>query len=581
MPCDRVEYKTTAGVLSVGDPVLSVCRCALQNQIAAPPFKTEIVSGVSPFSAAFDELVRRCSTQYLIQVDEDMVLFPYAIARMQEVMEAAPENIGMVLFYLYDPDRDQRIHGIKIFRTTVLRSLRSKDVKSSEMDLLEQMLDAGYRWVIHPETMGYHGLLYSPESIYRRYKSMYEKDILTWNVVTTDMRRKAEAFAASGDPNELFALLGAAHGIAGAQTFDDKEKDFHSYDTAYLRIFRQLLLTTNPQAAAYDARRPPVVFRNEPIAFEKLNWKSDCAGISATDMARSRQDAMKPEEAVAFDIRVVECTPRELLTHTAKDSGDPFLQLWLGVSHWYYRDFSEAWSCLERARSLGAPVWRVSWYELLCLRDDRKTWNAEKRQSCVNLVHSVLERHPDFTFAETFRQYLEGGASRAGAELLVEDFFHCNPHASAAGTGTNLLEVSVDSNGCLALPAGHPLLLVVHEAGNFRGSLGGFMRSKGYVLWHADEHAAYYRSFNALPAPLFWTLKSALPLRYRKHEQPPTTIVATALEEISLKRVQEYLVSGKTREAHSLMQQIVQASPGNSELREVERRISALVQNTE
>src|SRR5262249_2609737 len=154
-------------ILTVGDTSFSLCTAALDAQLYKK-FSRLVISGVSPFNAAFQELVRRTETKYVIQVDEDMIMYPYAVGRMEEVMEAAPEDIGMVLFYLYDPDRDQRIHGIKIFRTEALRKTYSRDLKSSEMDLLEQMLQSGYRWVIHPETMGRHGVVYSPETIYSR-----------------------------------------------------------------------------------------------------------------------------------------------------------------------------------------------------------------------------------------------------------------------------------------------------------------------------------------------------------------------------------------------------------------------------
>ncbi|MBN8547697.1 MAG: hypothetical protein J0M12_00130 [Deltaproteobacteria bacterium] len=596
--------KTTVGVLSVNDVVFPYCMQALENQLGAPAFVTEIVRDVSPFNAAFDELVRRSNTEFMIQVDEDMILYPHAVARMQEVMEAAPDNIGMVLFYLFDPDRDQRIHGIKIFRTAVLRTLRSKDVKASEMDLLEQMLEAGYRWVIHPETMGYHGILYSPESIYRRYQTMYEKDISTWNVVTADMRRKALAFAESGDPNELFALLGSAHGVTGAQSFANKEKDFNTYDAPHLRVFRRLLLNTPAQHGAYDPSRTVPAFRNEPIPFDKVAWKSDRAALSSEEASLNRQDKMAPEAAISFDVRVVECMTREwLLAQVASNPSDPFLSLWVGLAHWYHRDFSEALKFLESARKLGAPAWRVSWYQALCLRDNRPAWSADARRECLSHIESVLQKYPQFEWGEVFRKYL------ASNDSLIEDFFACNSERSGqnlevpVGGMASLLQARGQAKlDCLKLTLTsdselevfeqvnlahfNAALIVVQAEEAFGAKLKASMLERGYSLWHADDLGCVFRNLLALPAPLFWSLRGALPLsppgskiekKVEATSQPATTnVVSTALPPEFFRQIHQLVTLGRAQEAHRLVQQLTQQAPQWEELREVERRLSSL-----
>lgn len=104
-------------------------------------------------NVAFQEMINRVKTEYFIQVDEDMILNPDAVAIMLETMEAAPEDVGMICFHLWDDDRECRIQGIKIYRTKHMKNIIWKDVKASEVDILYLFSDecevdfaSGYPW---------------------------------------------------------------------------------------------------------------------------------------------------------------------------------------------------------------------------------------------------------------------------------------------------------------------------------------------------------------------------------------------------------------------------------------------------
>ena len=114
-------------------------------------------------------------------------------------MDIAPDDVGMICFYLYDIDREQNIQGVKIYRTQHVKNLEFRDRKASEMDLLGQMGRKGIKWIAHPDIVGLHGTQYTPESIYLRYKTLYEKDIRTWNIMTWDLYKKAVKFRKTGD----------------------------------------------------------------------------------------------------------------------------------------------------------------------------------------------------------------------------------------------------------------------------------------------------------------------------------------------------------------------------------------------
>ena len=263
---------TTVFVLTVDDPVFPACRAALDVQ-QGTTFRLEILQGVCPFSAAAQRMITDCRTDYFIQVDEDMILQPDAVASMEAVLAAAPDGVGMICFHLFDDDRGLPIQGVKIYRTALMKSLAFQDVKASEMDLLEQMGRRGIQWILHPDVKGRHGTSYTVESIYRRYKTMYEKDIRQWNVLTSDIRRKADAFRQTGDPLQLFALLGAVHGIINGPLAADREKDARLYELVELDVFRRLFLSNPPLTQSYAAGRqvPPQAYG--PIPFEHVQWK--------------------------------------------------------------------------------------------------------------------------------------------------------------------------------------------------------------------------------------------------------------------------------------------------------------------
>ncbi len=272
--CQEVQASTTVFVLTVDDPVLEACLEALHKQEGLP-FKLDVIRNVYPFSAAAQRMITDCATEFFLQVDEDMILHLDAVMTMEATMRQVPDDVGMICFHLFDEDRGVPIQGVKIYRTALMKSLVFQDVKASEMDLLEQMGHQGIKWILHPDVKGRHGTSYTVETIYRRYKTMYEKDIRQWNVLTSDICRKADSFRQTGDPLQLFALLGAAHGIINAPLAVDREKDARLYNLVELDVFRRLLLGNPPLTQSYITARqaPPPAYG--PIPFEHVQWKPE------------------------------------------------------------------------------------------------------------------------------------------------------------------------------------------------------------------------------------------------------------------------------------------------------------------
>ncbi len=301
---DRID--TTIFILTVDDPAYPACRAAVDAQQGGP-FHVEVIRNVAPFSAAAQRMITDCGTEFFIQVDEDMILNPDAAARMVGMMRRAPAEVGMICFHLYDEDRACPIQGIKIYRTAAMKPFAFQNVKASEMNLLEQMGERGVRWVLHPDVLGRHGTLYTPETIYRRYKTMYEKDIREWNTLTSDIRSKAEQFRTTGDLLALFALLGAAHGIVEGPRSVDREKDARAYVLKELDVFSRLFRDNPPVSQPYDSTRRATPVANTPLPPSEVRWAAETT-IGKTPEPRTVQSAAQasqPRKNIASRILIV------------------------------------------------------------------------------------------------------------------------------------------------------------------------------------------------------------------------------------------------------------------------------------
>ena len=262
--------RTSVFVLTVGDPAYEHCMTALNAQ--PDRFPMYCIKDVAPFSAAFQLAIDNCRTEFFIQVDEDMILFRGALEAMERTMLSAPANVGMICFHLYDDDLGHPIQGVKIFRRAALEGTHSNDVQTSEMDLLGQMNARGFDWVLHPMILGRHGAVYTKETIYRRYKAMYEKDIKAWNSVDAFIVKKTNDLLASRDIKDLYALLGAWHGVIAAPLVADQEAhNTAGYHLKELDVLQRLFIDKangfpyEPGRKVGDARTRPVpIARLEP-----------------------------------------------------------------------------------------------------------------------------------------------------------------------------------------------------------------------------------------------------------------------------------------------------------------------------
>ena len=265
--------KTTVYILTIGDPSFDFCFNAIKNQ-EYQNFLLKFVPGIRPFSKAFRTMIEDCNTPYFIQIDEDMILNKNAVKKMEKILDDIDDDIAMVCFYLYDFDRECNIQGVKIWKAQYFKDLDIESVVDADMDPLEKVALRGGKWISYPEVLGKHGIIYTPETIYRRYKTMYENEIVVWNILTNDIFKKKIKYRNKGDINDLFALIGSIHGIINSTKPSRLEKkDFIDYQPIELKIFLKLLKEKPPKVMEYSSSNRAFTYNNKPLDLDKVNWK--------------------------------------------------------------------------------------------------------------------------------------------------------------------------------------------------------------------------------------------------------------------------------------------------------------------
>lgn len=204
-------------------------------------FRLQVIEDVAPMSVAFQQMLDRCQTPFYVQVDEDMILHPFAIRRLHEWIGAAGPDVALVVGWLWDVHLGRGIQGVKAYRHAICHRYPYADVQSCEKDQLHRMQQDGFRYLHPPEevptrhgpaTLGLHGAHYDPRSMFERYATLEQRrfrhpDKLAW--FTDHAAEFIERFRAEPSEINLMAVMGLLAGRLGVGD-ENGEKDFTLYD---------------------------------------------------------------------------------------------------------------------------------------------------------------------------------------------------------------------------------------------------------------------------------------------------------------------------------------------------------------
>lgn len=226
-----LSQELTVFVLTVGhEQDFRECTANLQSQ--SVDFRLEIVDHVAPLSAALQTMIDTCKTDYFAEVDEDMLLFPGAIERLYGTISTASAETVFVEAGLWDCYMECPIYGIKMYRHKLAKKFPFKNVSGSDWDQHLRMKESGYGAIVFPlddrsSCVGEHGKHYTPETIFRRWRSLLQKHRRYNNMpgIVPWPRYLLERLASKATPLDLYAFLGAVTGLIGHLP-DDMEKDW-------------------------------------------------------------------------------------------------------------------------------------------------------------------------------------------------------------------------------------------------------------------------------------------------------------------------------------------------------------------
>jgi hypothetical protein len=235
--------QATAFLITTGGEMAGECRRALDVQDCQVQ-RQEIVN-VSPMSAAFQNMVDRCETPFLIEVDEDMILDPGSLRRMVYEIMISGSKVAGIAFPLVDSHADQEILGCKVFKVEVLRRYPFQDTYSCERDQMDRMREDGYVVVHRPlnanDAVGRHEVGHDPRTVYERYFRLARKARrfgYTWIPPLLEKFWK-RVVAKKGAARDLWAIVGLVHGFSG-DLGRECEQDFRQVPDGF-RLVADLL----------------------------------------------------------------------------------------------------------------------------------------------------------------------------------------------------------------------------------------------------------------------------------------------------------------------------------------------------
>jgi hypothetical protein len=242
----NLENELTVFVLTVGSPGFGECMRYIQEQDCK--FKLEIIDRVAPMNRALQCMLDRCTTPYFVQVDEDMLLNKDAIRTQYINITSSPNKVAIFTSPLYDTHAERLIYGLKIYRHEIVRNYPYNNVEACEFDQIRRFINDGFidkriliddPLKISEDTLGIHGIEWSPLTVYKRYMSLTTKQRMHteqrpttaafWVIDYAEVFLKR--FLQSGNQLDLYAFMGILAGKLLSINGNGREKDYRNYNS--------------------------------------------------------------------------------------------------------------------------------------------------------------------------------------------------------------------------------------------------------------------------------------------------------------------------------------------------------------
>lgn len=239
-----LREELTVFVITVGAPSFEECRGRIASQDCR--FRTVVIDRVAPMSRALQQMIDRCETPLFVQVDEDMLLEPFAVRSLYERMTASPPEVAILTCHLFDEHAERLIYGIKIYRHGIVKEYPYRNVEACEFDQIRRFRNDGYVDARVPiedpsrrsdATLGVHDAFWTPRTIFERYATLERKRRRHTPERPTTMAEWVrghasvflDRFLESGSKLDFYALMGVIAGSVAPLEDRGREKDYRQY----------------------------------------------------------------------------------------------------------------------------------------------------------------------------------------------------------------------------------------------------------------------------------------------------------------------------------------------------------------
>lgn len=189
--------KVTICIGTVGSPTFKKCKDIIYKNFSNHPAvdKVIIIKNKSPQSEWLNEMRKACSdTEWCLQVDEDMYLYPNALDELIKIYKRNFLNGVKVLnasSFLYDLFLERKIGSLKLWSSQALQRLEFRDMLGGDRDYADRALRLGYKNVATKLVLGDHDSAPTAAIAFSKYFEYTQK------IMKFSSREKAEDFVKS------------------------------------------------------------------------------------------------------------------------------------------------------------------------------------------------------------------------------------------------------------------------------------------------------------------------------------------------------------------------------------------------
>lgn len=173
------DIRLTIFIVTIQGYQLKYTLDAINNLPTNIPFLVNVIMNISPTSKAYNEMRVRCNTDYFVQLDEDMVLFPNAIEMLSSFFMNRSKNMFLFSYYLIDEylgiGPSKLLEGLKLYNNHIMKFYPTATDFSVSISSVDRTwhkkieADGFYQRNIANGPIGYHAKHRKPFDLMIRY----------------------------------------------------------------------------------------------------------------------------------------------------------------------------------------------------------------------------------------------------------------------------------------------------------------------------------------------------------------------------------------------------------------------------